>query len=59
MVYLDHQGAPSYNYNLALRGGSKDTRYYIGGGYDYEAAVWHPISFSRASLKFNLGSEDK
>jgi TonB-linked SusC/RagA family outer membrane protein len=54
MVYLDHQGAPSYNYNLSLRGGSKETKYYIGGGYDYEAAIWHPISFSRASLKFNL-----
>jgi TonB-linked SusC/RagA family outer membrane protein len=54
MKYLDHQGAPSYNYNLSIHGGSKDTRYYIGGGYDYEAAIWNPISFSRASLKFNL-----
>jgi TonB-linked SusC/RagA family outer membrane protein len=54
MVYLDHQGAPLYNYDLAIHGGSTDTRYYIGGGYDYEAAIWNPISFSRASLKFNL-----
>lgn len=54
MVYLDHQGAPLYSYDLSIHGGSKDTRYYIGGGYDYEAAIWNPISFSRASLKFNL-----
>lgn len=54
MKYLDHQGAPMYNINLSVRGGSKDTKYYVGGGYDYEAAIWNPISFSRASLKFNL-----
>jgi TonB-dependent starch-binding outer membrane protein SusC len=54
MVYLDHQGAPLHSYNLSIRGGSKDTRYYVAGGYDYEAAIWNPITFSRASLKFNL-----
>lgn len=54
MKYLDHQGAPMLNYNLSVRGGSKDTRYYIGGGFNKEDAIWNPISFNRGSLKFNL-----
>jgi TonB-linked SusC/RagA family outer membrane protein len=54
MKYLDHQGAPLYNVNLSVRGGSKDTKYYLGGGYDHEEAIWNPIAFSRGSLKFNL-----
>ncbi len=54
MKYLDHQGAPIYNINLAVHGGSKDSKYYIGGGYTREDAIWNPIAFSRASLKFNL-----
>jgi TonB-dependent starch-binding outer membrane protein SusC len=54
MKYLDHQGAPLYNINLAVHGGSKDSKYYIGGGYTREDAIWNPIAFSRASLKFNL-----
>ena len=54
MKYLDHQGAPLYTINLAVHGGSKDTRYYIGGGYTREDAIWNPIAFSRGSLKFNL-----
>lgn len=54
MQYLDHQAAPLRNYSLSLHGGSKDTRYYIGAGYDSEDAIWNPISFNRASLKINL-----
>lgn len=54
MKYLDHQGAPLYNIDLAVHGGSKDSKYYLGGGYTREDAIWNPIAFSRASLKFNL-----
>ncbi len=43
-----------HNYDLSLQGGSKNTRYYIGGGYNYQDAVWKPMSFERESFKFNL-----
>jgi TonB-linked SusC/RagA family outer membrane protein len=42
------------NYDLSLQGGSKNTRYYIGGGYTCQEAIWKPMSFERASFKLNL-----
>lgn len=42
------------NYDLSLQGGSKSTKYYIGGGYNNQEAIWKPMSFERASFKVNL-----
>ncbi|HEY8400226.1 MAG TPA: TonB-dependent receptor [Cytophagaceae bacterium] len=42
------------NYDLSISGGSKDTRYYIGGGYTNQEAIWKPMSFERASFKVNI-----
>ncbi|WP_207426068.1 TonB-dependent receptor [Pedobacter sp. SYSU D00535] len=42
------------NYDLALTGGSANTRYYIGGGYTNQESILSPIDFSRASFKVNL-----
>jgi len=42
------------NYDASLQGGSEHTRYYIGGGYNYQQSIWKPMSFDRASFKVNL-----
>ena len=41
-------------YDASLQGGSKTTKYYIGGGYTSQQADIKPIDFSRASFKLNL-----
>jgi TonB-dependent starch-binding outer membrane protein SusC len=42
------------NYDLSLTGGTKTTKYYIGGGYNRQEAIIKPIFFERASFKVNL-----
>lgn len=42
------------NYDVSLSGGSKGTKYYIGGGYNKQESILKPISFERASFKVNL-----
>lgn len=42
------------NYDLSLTGGTKTTKYYIGGGYNTQEAIIKPITFQRASFKVNL-----
>jgi TonB-linked SusC/RagA family outer membrane protein len=56
MAILDRTGQLQ-NHDLSLQGGSKTTKYYIGGGYNSQEAIWNPISFSRASLKVNLDTK--
>ncbi len=42
------------NYDLSLTGGTKSTKYYIGGGFNNQEAIIKPITFQRASFKVNL-----
>lgn len=49
-----NQTAELRNIDLSIQGGSNTTRYYLGGGYTYQESVWKPMSFDRASFKFNL-----
>src|SRR5690606_28853310 len=49
-----NQTAELRNVDLSIQGGSNTTRYYLGGGYTYQESVWKPMSFDRASFKFNL-----
>ncbi|MCE6989787.1 SusC/RagA family TonB-linked outer membrane protein [Dyadobacter sp. CY323] len=42
------------NYDLSLMGGTKSTKYYIGGSYTKQEATIKPVYFDRASLKINL-----
>jgi TonB-dependent SusC/RagA subfamily outer membrane receptor len=42
------------NYDIALTGGTKSTKYYIGGGFTSQEAILKPINFTRASFKVNL-----
>lgn len=42
------------NYDLSLSGGTKGTKYYIGGGYNKQESILRPVSFQRAGLKVNL-----
>lgn len=42
------------NYDLSLTGGTKGTKYYIGGGYNKQESILSPVTFDRASLKVNL-----
>ncbi|HTF81083.1 MAG TPA: TonB-dependent receptor, partial [Cytophagales bacterium] len=42
------------SYDLSVQGGSKSTKYYVGGGYNKQESIWKPMSFDRASLKVNL-----
>ena len=42
------------NYDLSLSGGTKSTKYYIGGGLNTQEAIIKPITFQRASFKVNL-----
>lgn len=48
------QTARLSNYDVSLSGGSKGTKYYIGGGYNKQESILKPISFERASFKVNL-----
>lgn len=41
------------DYNLSVTGGSKSTRYYIGGSYTKQEAIVKPLNFNRASFKLN------
>jgi TonB-dependent starch-binding outer membrane protein SusC len=41
------------DYNLALSGGSKTTKYYFGGSYTDQEAIVKPLFFRRAAFKFN------
>jgi TonB-linked SusC/RagA family outer membrane protein len=42
------------NYDLSVSGGTKSTKYYIGGGYNQQESILKPITFERASFKVNL-----
>jgi len=42
------------NYDLSLSGGTKTTKYYLGGGYNQQESILRPITFDRASFKANL-----
>lgn len=42
------------NYSVNVTGGSKNTKYYIGSGYDREESILRPINFNRANLQVNL-----
>jgi len=42
------------SYDISLVGGTKSTKYYIGGGYNSQEAILKPITFNRASFKVNL-----
>ncbi|MGQ7946559.1 SusC/RagA family TonB-linked outer membrane protein [Flavobacterium sp. WC2509] len=53
MAYLN-QTAELRNYDLAVQGGSNTTRFYLGGGYTFQESIWKPMSFDRASFKFNI-----
>ncbi|SEJ41243.1 TonB-linked outer membrane protein, SusC/RagA family [Dyadobacter koreensis] len=48
------QTAHLQNYDLSLSGGTKTTKYYIGGGYNGQESILKPITFQRASFKVNL-----
>lgn len=41
-------------YDLSLQGGTKTTKYYIGGNYTKQEATVRPAYFQRASFKLNL-----
>jgi TonB-linked SusC/RagA family outer membrane protein len=41
------------DYNLSVTGGSKTTKYYIGGSYTNQEAIVKPLYFNRAAFKFN------
>ncbi|MEH6307804.1 TonB-dependent receptor [Olivibacter sp. CPCC 100613] len=42
------------NYNLSIRGGSKNTSYYIGGGFAGQEGIWKTMAFNRGSFKVNI-----
>ncbi len=42
------------SYDVSLTGGTKTTKYYIGGGFNSQEAILKPITFNRASFKVNL-----
>ncbi|MBT1696144.1 TonB-dependent receptor [Fulvivirgaceae bacterium PWU4] len=46
--------AVSQNYDLSLSGGTTNTKYYIGGGYNKQESILRPIEFERGSFKLNL-----
>ncbi|MBE8719443.1 SusC/RagA family TonB-linked outer membrane protein [Sphingobacterium pedocola] len=43
-----------YNADLSVYGGSDNTSYYLSAGYNKQEAILNPISFDRASFRFNL-----
>ena len=42
------------NYDVAVIGGTKSIKFYLGTGYNKQESILKPIDFSRASFKFNL-----
>jgi TonB-linked SusC/RagA family outer membrane protein len=42
------------SYDLSLTGGTKTTKYYIGGGCTHQETIIKPVFFERASFKVNL-----
>ena len=42
------------NYDISLTGGTPNTKYYIGAGYNKQESILRPVEFSRASFKVNL-----
>jgi TonB-linked SusC/RagA family outer membrane protein len=42
------------NYDVSLAGGTTNTKYYIGAGYNKQESILRPIDFARASFKLNL-----
>ncbi|RVU01047.1 TonB-dependent receptor [Mucilaginibacter limnophilus] len=53
MSYLNRTAALR-DYNIAISGGSEQTRFYLGGGYTKQESIWKPMGFERQSLKINL-----
>ncbi len=43
-----------YNADISLYGGSDNTAYYLSTGYNKQESILKPISFDRASFRFNL-----
>lgn len=43
-----------YNADLSVYGGSDNTAYYLSAGYNKQESILRPISFDRASFRFNL-----
>ncbi|MBE7170802.1 MAG: TonB-dependent receptor [Williamsia sp.] len=48
------QTADLMNYDLSVSGGNNVTRFYLGAGYNKQESILKPITFDRASLKFNI-----
>ncbi|MBA4850569.1 TonB-dependent receptor [Emticicia sp. BO119] len=44
-------------YDLSLQGGTKTTKYYIGGNYTKQEATVRPVYFERSSFKLNLDQQ--
>lgn len=42
------------NYDISIQGGSEKTRFYVGGGYTKQEAIWKPMGFQRGAFKVNL-----
>ena len=42
------------SYDLNITGGTKTTKYYIGGGFNEQESILRPITFQRASFKVNI-----
>lgn len=53
MQYLNRT-ATLRNYDLSIRGGGQNTRYYLGGGYNKQESIWKPMGFERFSFKANI-----
>lgn len=53
MQYLNRT-AKLRSYDISLRGGSQNTKYYIGGGYNKQESIWKPMAFERYSFKVNI-----
>lgn len=53
MQYLNRT-AKLRSYDISLRGGSQNTKYYIGGGYNKQESIWKPMDFERYSFKANI-----
>ncbi|WP_461787621.1 SusC/RagA family TonB-linked outer membrane protein [Pedobacter sp.] len=42
------------NYDVSLQGGSEKTKFYFGGGYTGQEAIWRPMGLERGAIKINL-----
>jgi TonB-dependent starch-binding outer membrane protein SusC len=42
------------NYDVSLTGGTSNTKYYIGAGYNKQESILKPIEFARTTFKINL-----